>query len=135
MTSPSDALHALMVARLRALDMMPVAIAEARPREEPREFPYASIGVTGADEASGSISLLATVHFWDRSGDASTRKLLKKIQSAFVEPPTVDGYEFVTWAPDYSEIRAEDEYSAFHGLARFSAQIQRRPDWQQESAV
>ena len=69
MTSPSDAVHAVMVARLRALDMMPVAIAEARPREEPREFPYASIGVTGADEDSGSISLLATVHFWDRSGD------------------------------------------------------------------
>jgi hypothetical protein len=75
----------------------------------------------------GRSTLLATIHVRVSTGTEAANALLDIATAVFAEPPTAEGISIASWAPDYREVRLEEEHSAYHGLARFRADAQIAP--------
>lgn len=122
MASPAEQLRAAMLARLRAWEAFSAGVAGRIAEAQSAEFPCAWVGVTAAD-AGDFIDLLATVHVWDRAGEQAASGLLEEVRTALAEPPSVEELKVVSWQLDHSEVRADEEQAAHHGLVRFRARV------------
>jgi hypothetical protein len=90
---------------------------------ESAELPSVWIGVTASvDSGSNEVELLATVHV-SASTEGGASNSVKDVQSVFSEPPACDGYVTTFWAVGHSEVRFDEEQSAYRGLARFIAHV------------
>ena len=119
MTRPADSLRAVMLADLRRSRGIGSAMSGRIHTTETAELPSAWVGVTESiDSAPAKIELLATVHVLEGTEEGASNTL-RDVHSMFIVPPTVDGYIATSWVPGHSEVRLDDEQSAYRGLARF----------------
>lgn len=124
MANLAEELKTAMLERLRADQGFSAGVEGRIFTAEPRDLLAAWIGATGFDAGGGVIDLLATVHVRVGTGMGAANALIEIASAAFAEPPIMDGIYITLWAPDYREVRLEEEHSAYHGLARFRAKAQ-----------
>lgn len=135
MASLAEELRAAMLVRLRASEAFSADVEGRISDQRPAEFPYAWVGVTETDVAgSDLVDLLATVHVWKRSGQDAAARLTQEARAMFDKPPSTESVSIVSWAMDYTEVRSNTEHSAWRGLVRFRAKVQRPANWREESA-
>jgi hypothetical protein len=118
-----DSLRTGMLAVLRRSDGFASGMSGSIRETESAELPSVWIGVTASvDSGSNEVELLATVHV-SASTEGGASNSVKDVQSVFSEPPACDGYVTTFWAVGHSEVRFDEEQSAYRGLARFIAHV------------
>jgi hypothetical protein len=121
--NPAEDLKTAMMKRLRADAAFSHGVEGKIFATEPRDSPATWIGTTTVASGDGAIDLLATVHVRISAGKEAALALIEAASAIFAETPIVDGVSISSWRPDYHEVRLDEEHSAYHGLARFRADV------------
>ncbi|MER2536653.1 MAG: DUF3168 domain-containing protein [Rhizobiaceae bacterium] len=128
MANPVSELQAAILTQLRSSEAFSAGVQGRILDADPAEIPCAWVGVTADENDPTTVSLLATVHIWKRSGEAAVAALIEEAKVALAESPEIATASILSWKPVYSEVRLDEQQSAYRGLVRFWAMARQGED-------